>query len=222
MAYFAAKATSKDKEKFGKGSTEGIIAAETGNNAAIGGALIPLLTLSIPGSPPAAVLLGALLLHGIRPGPMLMFEFPGFLQEMGAIMFLVAILLFVCGLIVAKFFIKALDIPPKILMPVVAVLSVIGSYALNIRIFDVRIMIIFGIIYFFLFKLKYPVAPFVLGVILGPMIDENLRRAFWVHGGLMPVLTRPVALVLFVGLFIMVASQIGWVRNFIRKKVFRR
>lgn len=222
MAYFAAKATSKDKEKFGKGSIEGIIAAETGNNAAIGGALIPLLTLSIPGSPPAAVLLGALLLHGIRPGPMLMFEFPGFLQEMGAILFLVSILLFVCGLIVAKFFIKVLDIPPKILMPVVAVLSVIGSYAIYIRIFDVRIMVIFGIIYFFLFKLKYPVAPFVLGVILGPMIDENLRRAFWVHGGLMPVLTRPLALVLFIVLLIMGASQISWVRNFIRKKVFIR
>jgi putative tricarboxylic transport membrane protein len=136
--------------------------------------------------------------------------------------FLVSILLFVCGLIVAKFFIKALDIPPKILMPVVAVLSVIGSYAIYIRIFDVRIMVIFGIIYFFLFKLKYPVAPFVLGVILGPMIDENLRRAFWVHGGLMPVLTRPLALVLFIVLLIMGASQISWVRNFIRKKVFRR
>jgi putative tricarboxylic transport membrane protein len=83
-------------------------------------------------------------------------------------------------------------------------------------------MVIFGIIYFFLFKLKYPVAPFVLGVILGPMIDENLRRAFWVHGGLMPVLTRPLALVLFIALLIMVASQISWVRNFIRKKVFIR
>jgi putative tricarboxylic transport membrane protein len=217
MAYFAAKSTSKEKEKFGKGSIEGIIAAETGNNSAIGGALIPLLTLSIPGSPPAAVLLGALLLHGIRPGPMLMFEFPGFLQEMGAIIFLVAILLFPCGIFVAKFFIKALDIPPKILMPIVAVLSVIGAYAVNIRIFDVRMMIIFGIIYFFLFKLKYPVAPFVLGVILGPMIDENLRRAFWVHGGLMPVLTRPVALVLFIGLLIMTASQIGMVRRLLSR-----
>ena len=98
-------------------------------------------------------------------------------------------------------------------MPIVAVLSVIGAYAVNIRISDIRVMIIFGIIYFFLFKLKYPVAPFVLGVILGPMIDENLRRAFWVHGGLLPILTRPVALVLFIGLIIMMASQIGWVRR---------
>lgn len=218
MSYFAAKATSKEKEKFGKGSTEGIIAAETGNNAAIGGALIPLLTLSIPGSPPTAVLLGALLLQGIRPGPMLTFEFPGFIQEMGAILFLAAILLFPCGIMVAKFFIKSLDIPPKILMPIVAVLSVIGAYAVNIRISDIRVMIIFGIIYFFLFKLKYPVAPFVLGVILGPMIDENLRRAFWVHGGLMPVLTRPVALILFIGLLTMFASQMGWVRRLFRRK----
>lgn len=213
MAYFAARSTSKEKEKFGKGSTEGIIAAETGNNSAIGGALIPLLTLSIPGSPPSAVLLGALLLHGIRPGPMLMFEFPGFLQEIGGTLFVASCVLLIAGIIVAKFFIKALDIPPKILMPIVAVLSVIGSYAIHIRIFDVYLMVTFGVIFYALFKLHYPVAPLVLGVILGPMIDENLRRAFWIHGGFMPVLTRPVALVLFFGVIILILSQISWFRG---------
>src|SRR5690606_29467692 len=84
MAYDVAKRTSKEPEKFGKGAFEGVIAAETANNAAIGGAIIPLLTLGIPGSPPAAILLGALLLHGIRPGPLLTFEFPNFLAEMSA------------------------------------------------------------------------------------------------------------------------------------------
>jgi len=219
MAYFAAKSTSKEKEKFGKGSYEGIVAAETGNNAAIGGALIPLLTLSIPGSPPAAVLLGAFLLHGIRPGPMLMFEFPGFLQQLGGIMLVVSFILLISGILVAKFFIKALDIPPKILMPIVAVLSVIGAYAIHIRIFDVYVMLFLGVCYYFLFKLKYPVAPFVLGVILGPMIDENLRRAFWVHGGLLPVLTRPIALVLFVGVILLILSQFSWFQKLFTKKV---
>lgn len=219
MAYFAAKSTSKEKEKFGKGSYEGIVAAETGNNAAIGGALIPLLTLSIPGSPPAAVLLGAFLLHGIRPGPMLMFEFPGFLQQLGGIMLVVSFILLISGILVAKFFIKALDIPPKILMPIVAVLSVIGAYAIHIRIFDVYVMLFLGVCYYFLFKLKYPVAPFVLGVILGPMIDENLRRAFWVHGGLLPVLTKPIALVLFVGVILLILSQFSWFQKLFTKKV---
>ncbi|MCK4240178.1 MAG: tripartite tricarboxylate transporter permease [Candidatus Atribacteria bacterium] len=219
MAYFAAKSTSREKEKFGKGSIEGIVAAETGNNAAIGGALIPLLTLSIPGSPPAAVLLGAFLLHGIRPGPMLMFEFPEFLQQLGSIMLVVSFILLISGILVAKFFIKALDIPPKILMPIVAVLSVIGAYAIHIRIFDVYVMLFLGVCYYFLFKVKYPVAPFVLGVILGPMIDENLRRAFWVHGGLLPVLTRPIALVLFVGVILLILFQFSWFQKLFTKKV---
>lgn len=219
MAYFAAKSSSKEKEKFGKGSIEGIIAAETGNNSAIGGALIPLLTLSIPGSPPAAVLLGALLLHGIRPGPMLMFEYPGFIQEIGGIMLVTSFVLLIAGIVVAKFFIKALDIPPKILMPIVAVLSVIGAYAISIRMFDIYVMVVMGVCYYFLFKLKYPVAPFVLGVILGPMIDENLRRAFWVHGGFLPILTRPIALVLFVGIVLLILFQFSWFQKLFTKKV---
>jgi len=218
MSYFAARAMSKEKEKFGKGAIEGVVAAETGNNSAIGGAIIPLLTLSIPGSPPAAVLLGALLLHGIRPGPMLTFEYPGFIQEMGGIMFVASFVLLICGILVAKFFIKVLDTPPKILMPIVAVLSVMGAYAINIRIFDVYVMLILGLAYYLLFKLKYPVAPFVLGVILGPMIDENLRRTLWVHKSFAPFVTRPVALVLFISIILLVLSQFKWFRRLFSRK----
>jgi putative tricarboxylic transport membrane protein len=148
-----------------------------------------------------------------------MFEFPGFLQQLGGIMLIVSFVLLISGILVAKFFIKALDIPPKILMPIVAVLSVIGAYAIHIRIFDVYVMLFLGVCYYFLFKLKYPVAPFVLGVILGPMIDENLRRAFWVHGGLLPVLTRPIALVLFVGVLVLILSQFSWFQKLFTKKV---
>ena len=104
-------------------------------------------------------------------------------------------------------------------MPIVAVLSVIGAYAIHIRIFDVYVMLFLGVCYYFLFKVKYPVAPFVLGVILGPMIDENLRRAFWVHGGLLPVLTRPIALVLFVGIVLLILSQFSWFQKLFTKKV---
>ena len=213
LAYFAAKFTSKKKELFGKGSTEGIIAAETGNNASIGGALIPLLTLSIPGSAPAAVLLGALLLHGVRPGPMLMIEQPEFLPQFGAILFLASCILLVAGIVVAKFFIRALDIPTKILMPIVAVLCVIGSYAINIRIFDVFVMLGSGLVFYVLHKQKYPMAPLVLGVILGPMIDENLRRAFMVHGDVGAVFMRPIALILIGLIVLMILSQVPWVQS---------
>jgi putative tricarboxylic transport membrane protein len=213
LSYFAAKFTSKNKELFGKGSTEGIIAAETGNNASIGGALIPLLTLSIPGSAPAAVLLGALLLHGVRPGPMLMVEQPEFLPLFGAILFIASGLLLVSGIIVAKFFIRALDIPTKILMPMVAVMSVIGAYAISIRISDVYVMLSFGVIFYLFHKQKYPMAPLVLGVILGPMIDENLRRAFWVHGDIATAFSRPIAMGLIGLIGVLVLSQMGWVKN---------
>ena len=210
LSYFAAKFTSKKKELFGQGSTEGIIAAETGNNASIGGALIPLLTLSIPGSAPAAVLLGALLLHGVRPGPLLMIEQPEFLPQFGAILFLASCILLIAGVIVAKFFIRALDIPTKILMPLVAVMCVIGAYAINIRIFDVYVMLGSGLVFYVLHKQKYPMAPLVLGVILGPMIDENLRRAFMVHGDIASVLMRPISLVLVGLIVLMLLAQIPW------------
>ncbi len=222
LAYFAAKFTSKKKERFGNGSVEGIIAAETGNNASIGGALIPLLTLSIPGSAPAAVLLGALLLHGVRPGPMLMTEQPEFLPLFGAILFLACCFLLVAGIVVAKFFIRALDIPSKILMPMVAVMSVIGAYAISIRIGDVYVMLGFGLVFYIFHKLQYPMAPLVLGVILGPMIDENLRRAFWVHGDMVSAFSRPIALWLIGLILMLVVSQMRWVRVVFRRLFFKR
>ncbi len=218
MSYFAARGMSKKKETFGKGSVDGVVAAETGNNAAIGGALVPLLTLSIPGSPPAAVLLGALLLHGVRPGPMILFEFPGFVQEMGGIMFVASMVLFICGIFVARFFIKVLDTPPRILMPIIAVLSVMGAYAINLRIFDVYVMILLGLMFFLLLKMHYPVAPFVLGIILGPMIDANLRRTFMVHRSFVPILTRPVSLVLLVTIVLLVLFQFEAFRRLLRQR----
>ena len=221
LSYFAAKFTSKKKQLFGKGSTEGIIAAETGNNASIGGALIPLLTLSIPGSAPAAVLLGALLLHGVRPGPLLTVEQPEFLPMFGALLLLASFLLLIAGVVVAKFFIRALDIPTKILMPMVAVMSVIGSYAINIRLSDVYVMLGFGLFFYLFHKQKYPMAPLVLGVILGPMIDENLRRAFWVHGDIGSAFSRPIAMALIIMIVVLAVSQLSVVKKLF-KQVFNK
>lgn len=208
MAYFAARFTSKKKELFGKGSTEGIVAAETGNNAAIGGALIPLLTLAIPGSAPAAVLLGALLLNGIRPGPMLMIEQPEFLPLIGAILLIACFLLLICGIAVNRLFVKALDIPTRVLMPLVAVLTVVGAYAINISTFDIAVMLGFGLVFTLLHVQKYPMAPMILGVILGPLIDENLRRTFLAESDPAFLLERPIALILIAAIALMVVAQL--------------
>ena len=161
MSYDRAKRASKKSEKFGKGSYEGLIAAETANNACIGGAIIPLLTLAVPGSPPAAVLLGALYLHGIRPGPMLNFEFPRFIYEMSAIIILASVALLICGLLISRAMVTALKVKPAILMPIVGALCVIGSYAINVQLFDLRAMAIFGLVGYFLVEMGYSPAPLI-------------------------------------------------------------
>ncbi|WP_041525056.1 tripartite tricarboxylate transporter permease [Gilvimarinus agarilyticus] len=216
FSYLAAKFTSKNKGQFGKGSIEGVISSETGNNASIGGALIPLLTLSLPGSAPAAVLLGAILHQGIIPGPMLMTTSPDFLPMFGGILFVACCLLLVSGIIVAKYVVQALDIPSRILMPLVAVFCVVGSYAINIRIFDVYVMLAFGLIFYVFHKQKYPMAPLVLGVILGPVIDENFRRAFWINGDFMSFFSRPLPLALGSLIFLMIWLQIGWLKKWFK------
>jgi putative tricarboxylic transport membrane protein len=196
-SYDTAKKISKDPESFGKGNIQGVIAAETANNACIGGAIIPVLTLGIPGSPPAAMLLGAMWLHGIRPGPMLSFAFPNFIPHIAATLFLAALVMPVCGLLMARVTVHVLRIPPGILMPLVATFAVLGSFALGLNIFNIYLMFLFGVLVYFLEEMGYPVAPMVIGVILGQMADVSLRRGLLVSdGSLEPFFTRPVALVL--------------------------
>ena len=196
LSYDRAKKASKKPEEFGNGSYEGIIASETGNNACIGGSIIPLLSLGVPGSPPAAVLLGALFLHGVRPGPMLAFENPTFSYTMTAILMYCAFALLICGFVLSGFMAKVLEVKPAILMPIVGALSIIGSYAIGIRIFDVKVMVVFGILGYFLVEMGYPPAPLILGTILGPIADANFRRTLLTSdGSLVPFITRPVSLV---------------------------
>lgn len=209
VAYDTAKRTSKEKDKYGTGSYEGAIAPEVGNNAAIGGAIIPLLTLGVPGSPPAAVLLGALTLHGIRPGPMINIESPGFISEMAALIMLGIIALWVVGMVLAKPMAKILKIPIVYLMPVVAALSVIGAYAINLSKFDLIMVFIFGVLGYFLSKMCYSPAPIVLGLILGNMIDVTFRRTLITsNGSFLPFVTRPIALVFFIFIAITIVSQV--------------
>ena len=213
-SYGAAKRASKYPEEFGKGSYSAIVASETANNACIGGALIPLYTLGIPGSPPAAMLLGALMLHGLTPGPLLLIENPNFLPETGAILLLAAIAMWVMGIYLAKQVVKILRIPQPILMPIVGVLCLIGSYSLGNNVFNLYLMVPVGILAYFMGEMGYAIAPLVIGMILGPMADESLRRALMVsQGSFAPMFTRPVSLILVILTVLTVVSQFPFAKK---------
>jgi putative tricarboxylic transport membrane protein len=215
VSYGTAKNTSKHPETFGKGEMQGVLASETANNACVGGAQIPLLTLGIPGSPPAAMLLGALMLHGVTPGPMITFEHPTFIMEVAAILLLASCAMWIVGILLAKQVVKVLRIPPQLFMPIIGVLCIIGSYSLGLNIFNLYLMLPVGIVCYFLTEMGYPIAPLVIGVILGPMADENLRRALMVsQGSFLPVFQRPVSLILFLIIVWTVISQFQWYRKF--------
>jgi len=211
VSYDFARRSSKEKEKFGKGSIEGLIAAETGNNAAVGGAIIPVLSLAVPGSAPAAVLLGAMLIHGVRPGPLLMIESPEFVYQVVSMFFLATCAMFILGLSFIRIFVKMLTIPRQKLMPVIFTLCVIGSYALSSKIFDVLVMAVFGLIGYAMKEMDYPVAPSVLGIILGDILDNNLRRSLVLtNGNILPFFTRPISLVLFLFILFTIFSRMRW------------
>ncbi|MAQ82818.1 MAG: transporter [Maritimibacter sp.] len=194
-SYAAAKRSSKEKDQFGKGSHEGLTAAETGNSAVVPGALIPALTLAVPGSAPAAVLIAALFIHGVRPGPMIMLEQPTFIYSVAAMLILATIAIAIYGLSLTRLFILVLRIPRELLMPVVFTLCVIGPYALTQRVFDIWVMVAFGLIGFVLRQMNYPMAPLVLGIILGDLLDKSLRRGLTLsNGSLEPFFTRPISL----------------------------
>lgn len=214
VSYAAARRSSKERDQFGQGSREGLIAAETGNNAAIPGALIPALTLAVPGSAPAAVLLAAMFIHGIRPGPLIMIEAPEFVYQVVWMVVLATIAMGVFGLALTRPLLTILRVPRERLMPVVFVLCVIGPYAITQRLFDVYVMLFFGIVGFILREMKYPMAPLVLGIILGDILDKNLRRALVLSDGdLTPFFTRPISAMLWITTALIIVLALPPVRR---------
>ncbi|TCK29202.1 putative tricarboxylic transport membrane protein [Ancylobacter aquaticus] len=195
-AYDATKRSAKDPETFGRGNMRGVIAPEVAANACIGGAIVPVLTLAVPGSPPAAMLLGAMWLHGLRPGPMLAIESPEVIPQIAAFLFWSAIAMAICGLAMARLSVLVLRLSPSIVLPMVAMISILGSYSLGLNIFNVYLMFGFGLLAFVLEEMEYPVAPLVIGLILGQMADIGLRRALLsAHGDVFSFFERPLALV---------------------------
>jgi putative tricarboxylic transport membrane protein len=177
MSYLVEKKISKNKANFGKGAIEGVAAPESANNAAAGGALIPLLTMGIPGSGTTAVLMGALVMYNVNPGPMLFKDHPNVAWGLIASMFVGNLMLLILNLPLVKVFAKIISTPPKYLIPMIIAISVFGVYAVQVTTFDLILLMFCGVAGYFLTKNDYPIAPLVLGLVLWPMIENNFRRA---------------------------------------------
>lgn len=207
-AYSAAKSLAKPEEqaKFGKGSETAIVASESANNATIGGALIPLVSLGIPGSVVDAILLGGLLIHGLQPGPLLFQQNPEMVYTIMGSMFVSNIFMFLFMLVAVKHIAKLASLPRSLLMPVILVFCIIGSFALSTRMFDVWTMIFFGLLGFAFERMKIPLAPFVIGLILAPIAEENLQAGLMASSGsFLPLIQRPISLIFVVTSVVLLA-----------------
>ncbi len=213
-SYAAAKRFSPEREQFGKGSVEGMLAAETGDNAAIPGAIVPALALGVPGSAPAAVLMAAMIIHGVQPGPMLMVSQPQFAYDVVAITLAATLCILVFGLVMVRPLMWVLRVPRAIIMPVVFVLCTLGAYAIASRVFDIWVMLAVGAVVFVLRRQGYPAAPFVLGIVLGDIVDKSLRRGLVISDGdLSPFFTRPIAGVLAAAVLLTLLAQVPAARR---------
>jgi putative tricarboxylic transport membrane protein len=215
-SYAAAKRVSRERELFGNGSVDGLIAAETGDNASIPGALIPALALGIPGSAPAAVLMAAMIIHGAQPGPMLMVNQPQYIYDVVGITLVATLAILLFGLILVRPILWVLRVPREIIMPIVFLLCVLGSYSITQRLFDVWVMLATGIVCYLLRRRGFPVAPFVLGLVLGDIVDKSLRRGLVLSdGSLVPFFSRPISAVLALLVLVMLLAQLPVVRRWI-------
>lgn len=182
ISYDLAQKTSKEPEKFGKGSLEGVAAAESANSSSVGGALVPLLTLGIPGSASTAVLIGALMIHDLTPGPQLFKENSELVYGLFASLLLANLVMLGLGLLGSRLWVKVTDVPKKILYPLIFAVSIIGSFAVRNSLFDVTACVGFGVFGWLLRRHDYPVAPIILGIVLGNIAETNFRRAVMMDG----------------------------------------
>jgi putative tricarboxylic transport membrane protein len=213
IAYDQAKRSVKNPSRpFGEGAYEGLVAPESANNAAVGGAYVPMLTLGIPGDAVTAIIIGALYIHGLKPGPLLMVETPHLFWFVVGNLFLANIFLLIFGLSGIRLFSKLVEMPKGIILPLIVVLSVVGTFAVQNSVTDVYWMLAFGILGYFLKVYGFPVAPVILGMILGPLMDVSYRRAMIsarddISIFVTEFFTSPLSLVLTLSLAAIVLSQ---------------
>ena len=194
MSYGLAKTFSKDPESFGKGNVAGVAAPEAANNAASTGSMLPMITLGIPGSPTTAILLGGMIIWGLRPGPLLFTENPEFVWGLIGSLYIANLATLLINIAFIPLFVRVLTIPFTILAPIIYILCVVGGYAPTQTMHDVWLMLLFGIVGYLLRKLNYPVAPAVLAIVLGPLAERSLRQSLLSSQGEMSIfVTRPIS-----------------------------
>ena len=214
IGYDEAKRSSKHKEQMGTGQPEGIIGPECANNAVTGGALIPMLALGIPGDPVTAVLLGGLMVHGLRPGPELFRNSPQVVYGMYISIVVSYLIILALSLFSIKFIARLLNVKSSIMSAFVLVLSVIGAYALQNSYFDVFVMIVFGLVGFFMRKHGFELGPFTLAFVLGRLIESKLGLAILLsRGNLLSFFTRPISCVLLISTFLFIIISIWRIRR---------
>lgn len=199
FSYIMEKKLSKNPEKFGQGAIEGVASPESANNAASSGAMIPLLTLGIPGSGTTAILMGALIMYNVQPGPLLFDDHPQVAWGLIASMFIGNLMLLALNMPLVKVFAKIIQTPAKYLIPIIVAISVFGVYAVQASVFDLMLLLICGVAGYFLAKNDFPLAPLVLGLVLGPMIENNMRRALTAsNGDFLIFVEKPISLVFLI------------------------
>ena len=209
MSYTLERKLSKTPEDFGKGAPEAVAGPESANNSAAIGAFVPVLSLGIPFAPPTALLLSAMMIHGVTPGPLLITEHPEVFWGLIASMYIGNVMLLILNLPLVGLFVKVLEIPSKVLMPLIILLCIIGAFAINNAVADIWIMIVFGILGFILRKWKFSVAPLVLALVIGPMLENALMQSLLMSQGSLTIFyIHPLARTLFGLTFLAFAAPV--------------
>jgi putative tricarboxylic transport membrane protein len=201
LSYDYAKKISKKSvaDKFGTGIPEGVVAPEAANNAMCGGAMIPMMTLGIPGDPITAILLGALMVQGLTPGPLLFKDNPQFVYSVFWAFLVAMVLVLIVSLLTMRVWIRLLRVPKRILLPIIAIFCVVGSFSLNNSFADTGVMIFFGLMGFLMKKYQFPVVPMLLAIVLGPTFERYVRTALVTSDGDPTIfITKPISLIFLV------------------------
>ncbi len=209
MSYAVEQRMAKDPSRFGKGAIEGVAGPEAANNAAVGGSMIPVLSLGIPGTPVTALLLGALIIQGVQPGPLFMQQRPDMFWGIVASMYVGNVFLLLLNLPMVGLWVQLLRVPYRVLFPIVLMLSVVGTYSANKNVFDLWVMLAFGVVGWLLRKLEYDLAPFIIAFVLAPLLEQSLRQLLVMSpDGIFIIGQRPIAATLIVIAAVLVALMV--------------
>ncbi len=212
LSYSEARRTSKNKGNFGKGEIEGVAAAEAGNNGVAGATMIPLLALGIPGDIITAIILGAFMIHGLRPGPLMFQQNIDLIYAIFIGIMLSSFYLLIVGKASIRVISKIADIPQRVLFPIVLILCVFGAYAVNNSTYDVGVMLVMGLVGYAMLKMSIPAAPFLIAFILGPLLEDNFRQSLTISRGDYSIFFSSTICWVFWGLTALTIGLLIWQR----------